>query len=110
MMIPAAVGPIAGPKAMTMPNSPMAVPCLSTGNVHMSTVMTSGMRIPAPAACTRRPISSTAKLGPQPASALPTVNTPMDTRNSRRVVNRSVRNAVMGIMMAFTRVKPVVSH
>ena len=76
----------------------------------MSTVITSGMRMPAPAACTRRPSSSTAKLGPQPASALPAVKMTRGTRKSRFVVKRSVRNAVMGIMMALTRVKPVVSH
>ena len=34
----------------------------------------------------------------------------MDARNSRRVVKRSVRNAVMGTIMALTRVNPVVSH
>ena len=110
MITPATVGPMAGPNAMTMPNRPMAVPRLSTGNVHMSTVITSGMRMPAPAACTRRPSSSTAKLGPQPASALLAVKMAMDTRKSRLVVKRSVKNAVMGIMMALTRVNPVVSH
>ena len=95
---------------MTRPNTPMAVPRRSTGNVHMSTVITSGMRMPAPAACTRRPASSTVKFGPHPASAVPTVNTIMAAKNSRRVVNRSVKNAVTGIMMAFIRVNPVVSH
>ena len=34
----------------------------------------------------------------------------MDARNSRRVVKRSVRNAVMGTMMALTSVNPVVNH
>ena len=34
----------------------------------------------------------------------------MDTRKSRLVVKRSVKKAVMGIMMAFTSVNPVVSH
>ena len=110
MMTPATVGPMAGPNAMTMPNRPMAVPRLSTGNVHMSTVITRGMRMPAPAACTSRPSSSTTKLGPQPARKLPNVKITMDTRKSRLVVKRSVKKAVMGIMMAFTSVKPVVSH
>ena len=110
MMMPATVGPAAGANAMTMPNTPMAVPRRSTGNVHMSTVITSGMRMPAPAAWIRRPASSTGKSGPQAASAVPAVNRSMDARNSRRVVKRSVRNAVMGTIMALTRVNPVVSH
>ena len=73
----------------------------------MSTVITRGMRMPAPAACTSRPSSSTTKLGPQPARKLPNVKITMDTRKSRLVVKRSVKKAVMGIMMAFTSVKPV---
>ena len=76
----------------------------------MSTVITSGIRMPAPAACTKRPPSSTGKLGPQAASAVPHVNKIMDVKNSRRVVKRSVRKAVMGTMMALTSVNPVVSH
>ena len=110
MMMPATVGPMAGANAITMLNSPMAVPRFSTGNVSMRTVMTMGMRMPAPAACTRRPSSSTGKLGPQPANRLPHVNMAMDARNRPRVEKRSVRKAVMGIMMAFTSVNPVVSH
>ena len=47
---------------------------------------------------------------PQAASAVPAVNRTMDARNSRRVVKRSVRNAVMGTMMALTSVNPVVNH
>lgn len=52
-----------GANAMTMPNTPMAVPRRSMGNVHMSTVITSGMRMPAPAAWIKRPASSTGKFG-----------------------------------------------
>ena len=110
MMMPATVGPAAGANAMTMPNTPMAVPRRSMGNVHMSTVITSGMRMPAPAAWIKRPASNTGKFGPQAASAVPAVNRTMDARNSRRVVKRSVRNAVMGTMMALTSVNPVVNH
>ena len=50
MMKPAALGPNAGAKAMTMPNRPLAKPRFSGGNVSMMTVMTMGIRMPAPAA------------------------------------------------------------
>ena len=69
---PATLGPMAGANAMTMPKMPMAEPRRSGGNVSMSTVMTIGMRMPAPAACSKRPTSSTAKFGAMPASRLPT--------------------------------------
>lgn len=38
------------PKAITMPKSPIAKPRRSIGNVSMSTLMTMGMRTPAPTA------------------------------------------------------------
>lgn len=76
----------------------------------MSTVMVTGMRMPAPAACTRRPPRSTGKLRPTAANSVPTANKLIENTNSFRVENRSCRNAVMGIMMAFTSVNPVVSH
>ena len=84
-MKPAALGPKAGAKAITMPNSPLAKPRLSGGKVSMMTVMTMGMRMPAPAACSRRPHKSTKKLGPQPARALPPAKMSMDTMKSPRV-------------------------
>ena len=110
MMRPAAVGPSAGAKPMTRPYRPMAVPRFSTGNMSMSSVITRGIMTPSPAACTRRPARMVGKLGPQPAMAEPAVKMAMATRNRLRIEKRSMRNAVMGIMMAFTSVKPVVSH
>ena len=85
MMRPATVGPIAGANAMTTPNRPIALPRLSTGKVSMSTVITIGMRMPAPAACSKRPASSTGNDGPQPASRLPAVKMPIATTNRLRV-------------------------
>ena len=76
---------MAGANAMTMPNSPMADPRRSGGKVSMSTVMTIGIKIPAPAACSKRPASSTGKLGPQPESAEPAVKISIDTVNRLRV-------------------------
>ena len=76
---------MAGANAMTMPNRPMAEPRRSGGKVSMSTVMTMGIRMPAPAACSKRPASSTGKLGPQPASAEPAVKMSIDTVNRLRV-------------------------
>ena len=110
MTKPATVGPMAGAKAMTRPKMPMAEPRRSTGNTSMSTVMVTGIRMPAPAACTRRPPRSTGKLRPTAASSVPTANRLIENTNSFRVENRSCRNAVMGIIMAFTSVNPVVSH
>ena len=52
---PPSTGPTAGPAAMTIPATPMAVPRSSTGNTSSGTVPTSGMRMPAPAACATRP-------------------------------------------------------
>ena len=89
---------------------PMALPRRSGGKVNMSTVMTIGVRIPAPAACRSLPRSRTAKLGPHPAIRLPSAKVTIDTVKSRLTEKRSVKKAVMGIMMALTRVKPVVSH
>jgi hypothetical protein len=110
MTKPATVGPIAGAKAITRPKIPMADPRRSTGNTSMSTVMVTGMRMPAPMACTSRPPKSTGKFGPTPAISVPTAKVAMENTNSLRVEKRSCKNAVMGIMMAFTRVNPVVSH
>ena len=76
----------------------------------MSTVMVTGMRMPAPEACTRRPARSTGKFGPRAARSVPAANSNIEDTNSFRVENRSCKNAVIGIMMAFTRVNPVVSH
>ena len=45
-----------------------------------------------------------------PHSRLPSAKTAIETIKRDRVVKRSIKNAVIGIMMAFTRVKPVVSH
>ena len=101
---------MAGPKAITTPNIPIAVPRRSTGNMSMSTVITIGIRIPAPAACAKRPISKRGKFGAKPQSKLPKAKMLMETINRERVVKRSIKKAVIGIMIAFTRVKPVVSH
>ena len=80
MTRPETLGPMAGANAMTMPKIPIAEPRRSTGKVSMSTVMTIGIRMPAPAACRRRPMSSTAKSGAMPAMRLPTAKMPIETR------------------------------
>ena len=82
---PPSTGPMAGPAAMTIPAMPMAVPRSSTGNTSSGTVPTSGIRMPAPAACSTRPMIRMAKLGPTAHATVPTTNRPMDRKNSLRV-------------------------
>src|SRR5699024_3471461 len=56
------------------------------------------------------PIMSTKKYGAVAQIMVPSVNRHIAVRNSARVVNFSMRNAVMGIMIPFTSMKMVVSH
>src|SRR5690625_3183773 len=60
---PDRVGPIAGPKAITIPIIPIAVPRRSTGIIAKSTVINKGSIIPDPDACTILPKSRTGKIG-----------------------------------------------
>src|SRR5699024_4020556 len=60
---PDKVGPIAGPKAITIPIIPIAVPRRSTGIIAKRTVINKGSIIPEPDAWTILPKSSTGKTG-----------------------------------------------
>ncbi|MNN40017.1 hypothetical protein D3C81_1540750 [compost metagenome] len=50
MTNPASVGPMAGAKIIASPSSPIALPRFSTGKMARTTLIISGMIIPAPAA------------------------------------------------------------
>src|SRR5690625_8007920 len=56
------------------------------------------------------PTISTAKCGATVHTTVPAVNRHIAVKNSARVVNFSMRNAVIGIMMPFTSMNIVVSH
>src|SRR5699024_8036681 len=56
------------------------------------------------------PTISTAKCGANAHTAVPAVNRHIAVKNNARVVNFSMRNAVIGIMMPFTSMNIVVSH
>lgn len=89
---------------MTSPNSPIAVPLLSTGKRRNKTVCMSGIIIPAPDACKIRPTIKNEKLGAMAAVNVPSVNNPIAVRKSFRVVNRSIKNAVTGIIIPLTSI------
>ena len=68
------------------------------------------MMMPPPDAWTTRPSSSTEKTGARAQITVPIVNSPIAAKNSDRVVNFWIRNAVIGIMIPLTSMKIVVTH
>src|SRR5690625_5787073 len=96
---PDSVGPIAGPKAITIPIIPIAVPRRSTGIIAKRTVINRGSMIPDPDACTIRPKSRTEKTGARAEIIVPSPNILMAVKNSVLVVKRSIKNADIGIII-----------
>lgn len=73
-------------------------------------VISSGIMIAVPDACTTRPASSSSKVGATAHSAVPTLNRVIAAVNSCRMVSRSSSQPVTGITTAIVSMNPVVSH
>lgn len=76
----------------------------------MSVVMSKGIMIAVPLACTTRATSSIGKLGDNAASNVPIENSVIADVNIARVVNRWSRKPVIGITTAIVNMNAVVSH
>ena len=73
-MMPEMVGPIAGATEMTIEMLPIVRPRTAGGTTVMTVVMSSGIMMAVPVACTMRPTSSTSKPGAIAAMSVPSEN------------------------------------
>lgn len=73
-------------------------------------VMSSGIMIAVPDACTTRAPRSQPKPGANAARAVPTLNSDIASRNAPRVPRRWSRKPVAGMTTAIVSMKAVVSH
>jgi hypothetical protein len=107
---PEIVGPTAGATEMTIEMLPITRPrCAGSMRVR-TVVMSSGIMIAVPLACTMRPRSSTVKPGASSAMSVPAENRLIAQTNTGRVLKRWIRNPVIGMTTAIVSRKPVVSH
>jgi hypothetical protein len=107
---PEIVGPMAGATEMTIEMLPMMRPRCAGSTRVRTVVMSSGIMIAVPLACTMRPTSRTVKPGASRAISVPTENRPIAQTNTGRVLKRCSRNPVIGMTTAMVSRKPVVSH
>ena len=71
MIQPDNVGPKAGANPITIPDMPMAEPRFSGGKIDNMIFCKSGIEIPTPAACTKRPINNVEKFGAAKQAIVP---------------------------------------
>ena len=71
---PETAGPIAGATAMTIEMLPIITPRRAGGTSVITVVISSGIMIAVPLACTTRPARSTGKPGASAASRVPALN------------------------------------
>ena len=107
---PPTAGPTAGATDMTMEMLPMVLPRSCGGTSVITVVMSSGIMIAVPLACTTRPTSSTSNPGAIAAIAVPRLNRLIARMNTVRVLRRCMRKPVVGITMAMVSMKAVDSH
>ena len=107
---PDSVGPIAGATEIAMLMLPITTPRRSIGTRVSTVVISSGIIIAVPDACTIRAGSSSQKPGETAASSVPAQNRPMASMYTVRVVSRCSRNPVVGITTAMVSMNAVVSH
>lgn len=88
----------------------MIAPRRLGGTSRITVVMSSGIMIAVPDACTTRAANSTPKAGAIAAMAVPMLNSPMASMNSRRSGCRSSSHPVRGITIAIVSMNAVVSH
>ncbi len=79
---PDIVGPIAGASDITMLTRPMMRPRECAGTRVMSVVMSSGIMIAVPEACTTRATRSIGKPGERNAISVPSENSPIAAMNT----------------------------
>src|SRR5699024_1473378 len=92
------------------PNNPIAVPLFSIGKIKNIIVCISGIIIPAPDACNTRPANKSENVGATAQRTVPKKNKDIAVKNNRRVVYRSIKNAVTGIIIPFTSIKDDCNH
>ncbi len=109
-MIPEIVGPIAGATEMTMLTLPIMTPRRSIGTRVRMVVISSGIMIAVPDACTMRAPRSTQNPGARVAIKVPAQNRPIAAPNTIRVDNRWSRKPVVGMTTAMVSMNAVVSH
>src|SRR5690625_7785261 len=101
---------MAGAVNITRPNRPIAVPRFSIGKAVNMTFISNGIIIADPDAWTILATTSKPNPGARTASAVPTVNSDIATKNTRRFVNFWIKNALAGIKIPLTSINPVVNH
>ncbi len=109
-MAPASVGPIAGASEITMLTRPIMRPRMAAGTTVISVVMSSGIMMAVPEACTTRATSSIGKPGARNATSVPAENSDIAATNIVRVVKRRSRKPVIGMTTAIVSMNAVVSH
>ena len=107
---PDSVGPIAGASEITRPTRPIMRPRERGGTTFIIVVMSSGIMMPVPRACTTRPVSSTAKPGATRQISVPRLKSDIAAMNTCRVVKRCSRNPVTGMMTAIESMNALVIH
>ncbi|GGR21813.1 hypothetical protein GCM10010196_14190 [Agromyces mediolanus] len=107
---PEMVGPMAGATDITIETRPMKRPRSLGATTVMSVVMSSGIMIAVPVACTMRPPRSTSKPGAVAAISVPAENNDMAVMNIERVGKRCSRKPVIGMTTAIVSMNAVVSH
>lgn len=107
---PPTAGPDAGATEITMEISPITRPRRDSGTTLSTVVISSGIMIAVPTACTTRPVSSRPNVGARPAIAVPAVNVPMARMNTARSDMRFSSQPVNGMTTAMVSMNPVVSH
>ena len=107
---PEIVGPMAGATEITIDTRPMNRPRSAGATSVMSVVMSSGIMIAVPLACTTRASSRTSKPGASAAMSVPVENRLIAAMKIGRVAKRCSRKPVMGMTTAMVSMNAVVSH
>ena len=107
---PEIVGPIAGATDITIDTRPMNRPRSLGATSVMRVVMSSGIMMAVPEACTTRASSSTSKPGASAASRVPAENRLIAMMKIGRVAMRCSRKPVIGMTTAMVSMNAVVSH
>ncbi len=104
------VGPMAGATDITIEMLPMVLPRDSGGTRFITVVISSGIMIAVPTACTTRPSTSSPSPGATAQSSVPRVKVDIAIRKIGRVLRRCSRKPVIGITTAMVNRNAVVSH
>ena len=85
-------------------------PRSESGTSVSTVVMSNGIMMAVPVACTTRPAMRTLNTGAVAAMSVPIVKSDIAVMNTGRVLRRSSRNPVIGMTTAIVSAKAVVSH